>query len=172
MSLEHTRGQIATPDGARSVPATIFSADAAAIFRDAFYWYLSHALEPELLCASCFEHTRESKAEYLIDDHEIRILCACAIRYFTGPWLKPVITPSFTKPVDASGPLLMTLSSDAARLLRHYKNVLLQIGLKQALRCNACYELGQEDGCEAQTTDSSILIRCRCTRRVYQGMSV
>lgn len=171
---EQTIGHVMQDDGSlKAMPATIITADDASIIRAAFQWYLQNALEPELLCASCFAFSRDSKAEYRITEQEIQVLCACAIRFHKGAWLTPIsISPSFSAPVDATGPILLTLSVDAARLLRHYKNVLLSLGLKQALRCNACYELGQEDGCEARTTDSEILIRCRCTRRVFRGSSL
>lgn len=172
--IERTTGLLAQDDGTfRQMPAAIIGADDARIIRDAFWWYLHHSLEPELFCDSCFDHSRDSKVEYRIDAQELQFICQCAIRFHKGAWLTPTsMAPSLSAPVDATGPVLMQLSADAARLLRHYKHVLLSLGLKQALRCNACYELGQPDGCDAQTTDSQILIRCRCTRRVYRGMSV
>lgn len=172
--VDRAVGQIVGPHGeCIEVPTTLIGADAAAILRAAFHWYLTNQLEPELFCANCFDHSRESKAVYKVDDHEIIVSCGCALRYFKGGWLRPdPVPPSMSAAVDATGPLLVTLSEGAARLLRLYKKVLLDLGMKQALRCNACYALDREDGCEAQTTENQILIRCRCSRRVFRGMSM
>lgn len=171
---EQTIGHVVQDDGSlKAMPATIINAEDAAIIRNAFQWYLRNHLEPELLCAACFDFSRDSKAEYRIDEHELQIICSCAIRFHKGAWMKP-IAPALSKsaPTDTTGPILMRLSEDAASLLRAYKKVLLSLRLKQAVRCNACYELGQEDGCTAQTTDNHIVIRCRCTSRTYWGSSV
>jgi len=57
-------------------------------------------------------------------------------------------------------------------LLRLYKKVLIDLNLKEALRCNACYSLDNQDGCGAQVLTNSIRIFCRCSNRTYQGMTI
>ncbi len=172
--IDRTAGELVTPTGERlSMPASILSADAAAILRNYFYWALSQQLEPELFCATCYDGTRQSKAQYHITEHEIEIICGCQIRFFQGPWVKPEPFRSvpLAKRSDTIGPALVMLSTDAARLLRQYKKVLSDLGLKEALRCNACYALNQDDGCEAQVLSQSIRIRCRCSNRTHHGMT-
>lgn len=63
------------------------------------------------------------------------------------------------------------LSTEEAELLRKYKKFLLNRGLREALYCNTCFEGNQSDGCEAHVTDGNILIRCRCTVRLFMGLT-
>ena len=171
--IERVEGQIVTPDGeVANRPATIIGADAAAILRNYFYWTLLNQLEPELFCNTCYNGTRESKAVHHVTESEIQIICGCSIRFFRGTWLKPFPIPaSKSCPADATGPLQVQLSDEAASLLRLNKKVLIDLGLKQALRCNACFALNLMDGCDTQVTTNSIVIRCRCSTRTYHGMS-
>ena len=170
-----TAGHLVAPDGSLvERPTTILDADAAKILRNYFYWAQSHGLQPELICNTCDDHTRDSKAIYNISEQEVVIICQCGIRYFKGEWIKPApMKESKSAPTDATGPIHVPLSTQAALLLRRYKKHVLQsLGLKEAVRCNVCYELNQPDGCEAQVTASSIRIRCRCSDRTYQGMTI
>jgi hypothetical protein len=173
--LDRTIGQIVDPTGAPvQTQATIIGADAAAILRNYFHWILQQQLEPELFCSSCYDGTRESKAVYHITEQEIQIVCRCQIRYFKGGWLTPeTLTPNTCAKDDTIGLQLVTLSAPAARLLRLYKRVLSDLGLKEALRCNVCYKFDpSQDGCEAQVRAMNIRIRCRCSDRTFTGMSV
>lgn len=172
--INRVEGQIVTPDGTPiNRPATIFGADAAAILRNYFHWALSGQLEPELFCVQCYDGTKESKAIYQIDADEIVIQCQCQIRYFKGGWLKPLpMVKGITTVAAEGGPAHIALSSDEASLLRFYKKVLIDYGLAEALRCNACNELSYgKDGCHAQVTDNAIKIQCRCSTRTFQGMT-
>ena len=170
---DKTTGHIVKADGSlATVPTTLIGADTAAIIRAYFYWAMTHQLEPELLCGNCFDHTRDSKAKYNITDAEIQIVCGCQIRAFFGHSLPPArVAASTTIPNDGKiGQVL--LSADAASLLRLYKKVLIELNLKEALRCNACYALSQSDGCAAQVTANAIQILCRCSDRRYAGMTI
>ena len=172
--MNRVEGQILAPDGTPgNCPATIIGADAAAILRNYFHWALTSQLEPELFCVSCYDHTRESRAVYEIDAQQIVIQCRCQIRYFKGGWLPPLPMVKGTSTIAAEGgDAQIALSADEASLLRLYKKVLKDYGLAEALRCNACFELSGLDGCHAQVTDQSIRIRCRCSNRTYQGMTI
>lgn len=172
--INRTVGQIVRPDGRlATLPTVIIGADAAAILRNYFSWALSQQLEPELFCATCYDGTRESKAVYNITEQEIEIVCGCSIRFFKGTWLPPVAVAAATShPSENAEPTIMRLSADCARLLRLYKKVLMTLGLKEALRCNACYNLNLNDGCEAQVLTQSIRITCRCSDRRYWGLSI
>lgn len=170
---EHTTGQLVTPDGALlSRPTRVLTANEAGTLRQYFRWALQAQLEPELLCGQCFDHSRDTKATYEITDNQITIICGCQIRFSHGvtPGLSLLAcTPS---PVlsDEAGPAVMTLSRAVAVLLREYKTaILVGLDLREALRCNACFELGMSDGCEAQVTSKSVRIRCRCTTRTFVG---
>ena len=174
-ALDRTSGHLVGPDGTPLYrPTTLIGADAAAIIRGYFLWAMKNQLEPELVCASCFDFTRQSKATYNIDKDQIAIICQCQLRFFQGQTLppEPVASSVTVKATDDAGAGEMRLSLGAAWLLRQYKKVLLDLGLKEMLRCNACYANGQEDGCEAQVTSQSIRIRCRCSNRIYTGMTV
>lgn len=173
--IETAHGHLVGADGAiLSRHSAEFSADTVAILRAYFTWAMRNHLEPEFICAACDDHSRESKAQYAIDEQKIVIVCACSIRHFEGFTPAPkALAPSLSAPVDATGPIVMVLSLDAARLLRQYKKaVLMGSGLKEAVRCNACYELGMADGCDASVTDSAIRIDCRCTKRRFTGSSL
>lgn len=171
--LNRTTGSILGPDGAPALrPTTILSADAAAILRAYFCWLIKNQLEPELVCATCFNGTRESKAQYQVNEQQIVIICQCHIRFFEGASLPPDPVGESLTTITNDGIGQILLSEGAARLLRLYKRVLVELGLKEMLRCNACYGLDQEDGCEASVTAQSIRIRCRCSNRTYRGMTV
>lgn len=63
----------------------------------------------------------------------------------------------------------IVLDSEDARLLRLYKKLLLKYGLREALFCNDCWNGSRHDGLEAHVTDTSIVMRCRCKLRFFQG---
>lgn len=172
--IDTTVGHLVDGDGSIVTrPGLLLSADAAGIIRAYFLWAMQNHLEPQLVCQSCDDHTRDSKIIYTIDEQQIVFVCQCAIRYFEGYTLPPpALAPSLSASVDVAGPAHMALSVDVARLLRQYKKVLLDTGLKEALHCNACFELGMADGCDASVTDSQIKIRCRCTNRTFVGSSL
>lgn len=166
-TVTDTEGQL------RELPATILDTDAATILRNYFHWAMTNQLEPELFCKSCYDGTRGSRATYQITDGEIVIVCSCQIRYFKGAWTAPAaLEASRSVATEGAEAMPVRLSADAARLLRLYKKVLDVLGLIEALRCNACFHLQREDGCEAQVGNNSIRIRCRCSDRTYFGMSV
>jgi hypothetical protein len=165
-------GHIVTDEGVLlSRPALVMDAETAAIVRNYWYWAMTNALEPELFCADCYDGTRESRAHVQIDDQDIIIVCACTQRFFRGPWTKPAAVDIAQTPrTDGAGVAQIALSAEAARLLRLYKKTLIALGLKEALRCNACYRLGLRDGLEAaQVRDNSIVLRCACSNRTFQG---
>lgn len=173
--LDRTHGQILDPAGTpTNLPAIIIGADAAAILRNYFHWVLQQQLEPELFCAHCYDGTRESKALYHITAEDIQIVCRCSIRFFKGTWLPPeTIAASVSVADDTTGPAKVTFSAGAARLLRLYKRVLQDLGLKEALRCNICYKFDpSQDGCEAQVRAMNIRVLCRCADRTFTGMSL
>ena len=176
--IDRTIGQVQTPDGARAdFPCTLLTPDAAATIRAYFTWTLSHQLEPELYCSTCYNGSRDDKALYNINDLEIQIICKCQIRAFFGVTPKPAMVEACKTLPLAEGDTVgaVALSDDIARLMRRYdKTVLKPYGLKEALRCNACYEIHgpDEDGCEAHVLTNSILIRCRCSRRTHSGLTI
>lgn len=173
---EHTTGTVIATDGTPTEkPTRILSSEEAQILRGYFYWALKAQLEPELACGDCFDFTRGSKATYEITEQQIVIICGCAIRFFQGPSVLPTFDYlAFTGPMDAERILHVKLPSTVALLLRQYKKVLQALNLKEMLRCNACYALlgSGADGCDAQVLSYSIVIRCRCSKRTFQGLSV
>ena len=170
---DKTSGHLVGPDGSLLYrPTTIIGADAAAIMRAYFFWAMSNQLEPELFCGACFDGLRENKAQYNITEQEIEIVCKCQMRVCLGASLPMTpVSPSMTAPANATGIVPVVLSEAAARLLRLYKKVLIDLNLKEALRCNVCYEVG-EDGCAASVTSQSIRIDCRCSERRYAGLTI
>lgn len=169
-------GQIVGPDGAPiNLPTTLLDAAQAAALRAYFVWLMRDAkLEPELLCRSCYDGSRDSKAEFNIDEQQIVITCRCQIRFFQGASLPPdPVAASTTQRADDGGAALVQLSEDAARLLRRYKKAVLEpLGLIEVLRCNVCFDLSMMDGCEARVTTSNIRIRCRCSDRRFAGLTL
>lgn len=172
---DRTSGHIVAPDGSLvSRPTTLIDVETAGILRAYFTWAMKHSLEPELFCKSCWDGTRADKAIYNIDDEQIAIICKCQQRVFLGATMpRAACAPSVTVVNDTAGVGTVLLSADAARLLRlHDKHVLTGLALREALRCNACYDLDNPDGCDAQVLSQSIRIACRCSTRTYQGMSL
>ena len=170
---EKTQGHIVGSDGALIIrPTTIIDADGAALIRAYFEWAMKHQLEPELFCGNCFTGLRSDKAIFNITDQEIEIVCQCRqLVHFGASLPRAAMAPCVTSQADAGSVGVVILSADVALLLRHYKAVLLALNLKEALRCNACYSLEQEDGCDASVTSQSIRIDCRCSTRRYAGMT-
>lgn len=172
---DQTTGQITGRDGTPlNVPAIILTPTQAEILRAYFYWAVTNQLEPELYCGNCFDphNLPDTKATYNVDAEQIVITCGCQIRFFQGRTLPALVRHPAVTIASDTGVGQVLLSEDAARLLRLYKKVLNDLNLKEALRCNACYALEQGDGCEAQVLDSSIRIRCRCSSRTYQGLTI
>lgn len=173
---DRTTGHLVAADGSLlDRPTVLMGAETASIIRAYFTWAMQNQLEPELVCGACFDHSRESKAVFTITDEQVVICCDCSIRYFEGSTLPPEkLAPSMSVPEDAEGALLVQLSPDQALLLRTYKKVLMDLNLKEMLRCNSCYTLHgpSYDGCAARVTANLIEIRCRCSHRIYRGMSV
>lgn len=77
-----------------------------------------------------------------------------------------IVDPSTGAPFQVP---TIQLSADEARLLRQYKKLLASNGLREAVFCNNCWEGNISDGCDAIVTDTQIIIKCRCTLRVYMG---
>jgi hypothetical protein len=107
----------------------------------------------------------------------ILIRCACRTWHFTGP--TPFTAPRLLATTLArSGPayaLIVSpptaiLTDEAARVLRAWKAFLGANHLREALRCNVCYEadLGA-DGTRVRVSDRAIAIECRCLRRRHYG---
>jgi hypothetical protein len=61
------------------------------------------------------------------------------------------------------------MTAEQARLLRQYKKLLSDLGLKEALYCDDCFENNLAHGCEAFVTGTQIVIRCRCKLRFFEG---
>ena len=61
------------------------------------------------------------------------------------------------------------LDAEDARILRLYKKFLQKYGLKETTYCDGCWEHNLEHGCEAYVTNEKIVIRCRCSLRVFDG---
>ncbi|MGH7177865.1 MAG: hypothetical protein ACREJC_10825 [Tepidisphaeraceae bacterium] len=177
---EHTTGQVVMADGSLvERPTRILTPETAAVLRSYFRWAMHWQLEPELVCATCFDFARGSKATHQIDEQQIAIVCGCGIRFFQGITngllgepIPRMVTQSAWGEGSTGDLARMTLSRESAALLRDYKRRVLEgLNLREMLRCNACFELGQPDGCEAQVLTNSIRIRCRCTERTYVGSS-
>ena len=78
--------------------------------------------------------------------------------------------------LDANGEVAnkptVILTVEEAELLRRYKKFLSAHGLREALYCNNCWDVGNiHDGCNAFVTDSQIGIICRCKMRFHQGQT-
>lgn len=66
----------------------------------------------------------------------------------------------------------VTLTDAQAKLLREYKKqILIPLGLKEALFCESCGHGSLEDGCKSFVTNEQIGIICRCTMRVFKGQT-
>jgi hypothetical protein len=79
-------------------------------------------------------------------------------------------TDTILVPTNGSGGTEILLSDEDAEMLRAYKVFLKSYRLREALYCDSCWDGTKEDGCKAFVTSNEILIKCRCTTRVYQGM--
>ena len=65
-----------------------------------------------------------------------------------------------------------TFSQHDAELLRTYKKEFLERhGYKERLWCQACDTAGISSGVRAFVRDNKIGMTCRCTSRVYHGMT-
>jgi hypothetical protein len=63
-------------------------------------------------------------------------------------------------------------SQHDAELLREYKKAFLQRhGYRERLWCQACENAGENAGVRAFVTEQRIGVTCRCTHRVYHGMT-
>lgn len=63
------------------------------------------------------------------------------------------------------------LDAKHARIIREYKKVLQELGLKEALYCDECWDRNVHHGLEARVTDGQIIFRCRCKLRFFQGQT-
>ena len=171
---EHAQGHIVAVDGSLlERPTRILDLDSAKALRAYFLWAMKAQLEPELVCGACFDHTRDSKATYEINDQQIVIACGCSLRFYQGATPLPRLHLDKTVPGDSVDTPVVMLTEQTAKILRTYKRLVLErLNLKELLRCNACFELGYQDGCHAQVLTNSIRITCRCSDRRYTGPTV
>lgn len=171
---EHTTGQLVMPDGTiHTLPTRLLTPVQAKLLRMYLSWAMQCRLEPEFACRTCFDHSRESRAAYNVTDDQITIICECNIRFYQGltPFTLPAVM-GFSTPSEDDEPMGVDLSLQVAELLREYKVQILEaLALQEMLRCNACFEARQPDGCDASVTSRSIRIRCRCTLRTFVGVT-
>jgi hypothetical protein len=63
-------------------------------------------------------------------------------------------------------------SQHDAELLREYKkDFLAKHGYKERLWCQRCEDAGEHSGVRAFVTEQRIGMTCRCSNRVYNGMT-
>lgn len=76
LAIERTQGHIIGADGEiLQRPTTLIGAESASLIRAYFLWAMTNHLEPELVCAACFDYSRESRAKYDITEDQIVIVC-------------------------------------------------------------------------------------------------
>ena len=170
---DHVLGTVWGPNGPQVRPTTLLSPNRATIIRAYFAFALRAGLEPELICTLCDDGTRASRTVYNIAEDDLQIICACRMLYFVGETPYNALAACWAGPetVRQDGKRALTLSAEAVERLRAYKLVLQAHALKEALRCNRCFELNQSDGCEAHVLSTSIRIDCRCTERRHVGVT-
>ena len=119
------------------------------------------------------KRARDRRAIYNIAEEDLQIICACRMLYFMGETPYNALAPCWAGPetIRSDGTRALALSAEAVDRLRSYKEVLQALALKEALRCNRCFELNQSDGCEAHVLSTSIRIDCRCTERRHVGVT-
>jgi hypothetical protein len=61
------------------------------------------------------------------------------------------------------------LTLEEVKLLREYKKFLLRHHLKEAIRCNECFENNRAQWAEAWVTNADIMIRCQCSCLFHKG---
>lgn len=161
------------PDG-RPIGSTVtLDYPTASQLRGYFSWIVRAGFEPELFCAECNRNMRSSRAKFDIDEQAIDITCDCRRIVYAGPTKFARITPTLPPPIPDGialiAPSRMTLSTEEAEVLRAWKTILLRLGLKEALRCNACFEANRADGVEARVLTAEIRIACRCRCYTFAG---
>ena len=126
-------------------------------------------LQPELVCQACYDNTRASHAVYEVTPQQILVACGCRMLFgdFTTVTPAPIAIQAPTQVL--SGTPELCLPQEVSQRLRHYRRFLLAYGLKEALRCLACWDLGQRDGCRAYVGSEYLEIVCRCQKRYYRG---
>ena len=175
--VEKVQGTLVGVDGELlQRPTLVLSADEALLVRSYFKFMLGTLrLEPEFLCGTCFDGTRESAATYEVDDQQIVIVCNCSLRFHKGetPAEKYIVPAMFPTPADdVVGVQEVPLTLEVAQLFRAYKQKFLEkFNLKETLRCNLCWDFSQPDGCKVRVTDNLVEIECRCRHMTYVGSS-
>ncbi len=176
-NVERTQGTIVGVDGeVLQRPTKLISPDEATLVRSYFKFVIGILrLEPEFLCADCFDGTQESAATYDINEQQIVIVCRCSLRFHQGEtpvekYLTPVMLAAPAD--DVVGVQALPLSLDVAQLFRTYKQKFLDpFNLKEVLRCTLCWDFNQPDGVKARVTDNVVDLECRCRHMTYLGSS-
>ena len=132
-------------------------------------------LESRLYCSQCFDGQLDRPCQVSVSKDQVFIVCDCTIRYANAATpLSPRVELPTRPPqiLELSNAVDVPWPHEAAEVFRRYrKEVLLPLGLKEALRCMDCYERNQLDGTKAHVTTSALSITCRCQHRHNTGIS-
>lgn len=170
---EIVSAELLGPDG-RPIGSTVtLDYPTASQLRGYFSWIVRAGYEPELFCANCNNEMRASRMKYDVMDGHIDISCECRRIVYAGTTkftkIVPTLPPTVPDDVTLVATPRMTLTQAEVEVLRAWKAILLRYGLKEALRCNPCFEANRPDGVEARVTASQVTIKCRCRWYTFAG---
>jgi len=165
-SRADTVGTVQTKAGDVRLPTLLIGATDRRLLRSYRTWLHDMQLQSALYCAHCWSGALDDVVKTNISSPDVTMVCRCRIRYGLGDEPFPTL-PRARILVSGDAPI----PPMAVQTLREYKHFMLRFHLKEALRCLNCWNLGHWDGCHALVLDSSILIECRCTRRIHHGQT-
>ena len=158
------------PDGTVRTLQTVFlSAVDAALLGEYESWLSRERLYRKLQCRTC---GRDCDVEAIVEPTQVGIACAHRLLLFQGH-----VPMRLTDYVHAGEPVVVVrllvpdvpMAVADVYMLQRYKTFLNHYHLQEALWCLKCEDEGASSGVKAFVTVDSVVVQCRCQRRISSG---
>lgn len=166
--IDRSRGTVTGPDGVVTDVVTEPLTDAEALLLGQYEtWLRTEALTRwPLICVAC-----DAEAIPYVEPTQIGISCPHRLLHYRGVVPVQDVTPPVVESVILLGPQETQIPVADAWMLREYRKFLQRRGLREGLGCQRCDDAGRAPGCKTIVGTSTITVACRCTTRVFQGMT-
>ncbi len=176
-----TTARIVTNGVDRQLPTIVLEPFEARLVVEYAGWLTRQSLRAALWCHECWD-ARPSiteGAEWQRESDRLALLCSHRLLFFSGPLPAPAMPSTLILPrshqallAAADGATIEDLSAGDALLLRCYQKLLKRYRLRDALRCDHCFSMGNTEGVRAFVTPLNIGVLCRHRQLRFSGATL
>ena len=162
-----------TPTGERiELPATILTAEDAALLGEYESWLSRERLIRKLYCTDC---GTGDEMQAFVQPWQIGLICQHRMLFYEGS----VSVVETVHPQAGEGLTVVRvvvpevpIGTADAYMLRRYQKFLRHYWLQEALWCLQCEDEEQPSGLKAYVTVSEMALICRCQARIHRGLTL